>query len=197
MKEEIRPLYLELQGYLKQLSKNVNNIIKTEETWNNYHSVIDELNSLTGEDYNKFKLKINYINSNSFGNPYNYVNSDNFRFQLGGLIQKIYGSYFQDEKNPTDDSTSPQNIQPANVINNVQSQSQSQSIKLEIAVEITEIIARKISDYEEGSKERTFLEQIKDGLKEGKNVVELVNLILSTGINIGLTMPVILQLLSK
>ena len=95
MKEKIRPLYLELQGYLDQLTKAGVALIRTEGTWDNYHSAIDEINDITHDNYNKFKLKIKQLHNGD-----SYVDSDNFRIQIGGLILKLYGKHFSDEKNP-------------------------------------------------------------------------------------------------
>ena len=120
--------------------------------------------------------------------PGQFVKVNNFKIQASGLISRIYGKYFADEKNPLDGS-------PSTIINTTQTQ--NQSIKVEIAVEMTELISQKILEHKEGSTERTFLEQIRDGLKTGKNIVELINLILSTGSQLGLTTAAILQLLSK
>lgn len=192
MKEHLRPLYLRLQGYLNQLSKfeNKSNQIESSGIWTGYHNTLAELSAITEETYDDFKLTIERGTRGLTNNPnyYQYVKLDNFLFQLAGLIGAIYGKYFFEERNPLDGA-------PSTIINTTQSQ--NQSVKIEIAVEITELITSKLSEYKEGTPERTFLEQVRDGLKSGKGVVELINLILSTGTKLGLTTSAILQLLSK
>lgn len=188
MKEKIRPVYLELQGYLNQLSQlGDKSSIRTRATWDNYHSAISELNSIAGCNYDKFKLLID-VSPGNFGQSYNYVDLTNFKFQLGGLIMKLYGKYFFEERNPLDGT-------PSTVINTTQNQ--SQSVQLEIVFEMTELITQKLDKYNKDTPERNFLEQVKEGVKAGKSITELINFILTTGTNLGLTAATILQLLSK
>jgi len=190
MQEKIRPIYLQLQGYLNQLPKSEDKYadVETKQTWEGYHRVIDNLSEILGENLDDFKLEIKSGGGDSFQSRYNYVNLNNFRFQLGGLISRLYGQYFSDERNPLDGS-------PSTVINTTQNQ--SQTVQLEIAIEMTELITKKLLNYKDGTKERTFLEQVKDGLRGGKNVVELIDLILKTGAALGLTAVNMISLLSK
>lgn len=189
MKEKIKPIYLQLQGYLTNLPEVGNDyeVIKNKQTWEVYHETIDELSEITGESYDNFKLKIE-INDNNFNKKYGCVNLNNFRFQLGGLILRLYGKYFSDEKNPLDVSSSP--------ITNI-SQNQNQLVNIEIAIEMTELITKKLLEHGEGTVERNFLEKVKEGLRSGRNIVELINLILVTGANLGLSIDNILKILSK
>ncbi len=114
-----------------------------------------------------------------------YVSLTEFRFKLGGVISKLYAEFFSDERNPLDGS-------PTTLINN--SQNQSQNIQIEIAIEISELISNKIDNLEKGSKERNFLEQVKEGLKQGKGAVDLVNLILTAASKFGLAIAEVTEL---
>ncbi len=188
MKEEIRPLYSELQGCLKSLSHlSENSVIKTAQDWDNFNKTIDELIELTGEDYTRFKLKPSIPAQNAFGQAA-FIKVNNFKIQASNLISRIYGKYFADEKNPLDGS-------PSTIIN--ATQHQNQSVQIEIIMEVTELISRKIEQHDEGTPERTFLEQVKEGLKTSKGIVQLIDLILSTASKLGLTTATILQLLSR
>jgi hypothetical protein len=192
MKENIRPIYSQLQGYLKQLPKvdKHNRFIKSSSAWEGYHKTLDRLSEITGEKYDDFKLEVEtgHIGIGDNAKVYNYVKLDIFSFQLGGLISNLHGKYFSEERNPLDGT-------PSTIINTTQNQ--TQTVKIEIAIEMNELITSKMSEYKKGTKERKFLEQVKDGLKSGKSVVELINLILSTGEKLGLAIPAILHLLSK
>lgn len=187
MKEKIRPIYLEFQGFLKELPRleTSASIIRESGVWNSYHKEISELNSITGGNYDNAKLDIKNT-QDGFSDPY-YVSLAEFRFKLGGIISRLYAEFFSDERNPLDGS-------PTTLINN--SQSQNQSFQIEIALEISDLISGKIHNLEEGSKERNFLEQVKEGLKNGKGVVDLVNLILSTANKLGLATAEVIKLFS-
>ena len=189
MEKKIRPIYLQLQGYLKQLPP-VNgdySTIETKETWGGYHATLKELGEITGDSYDNFKLEVKRGGGDGPTSGYQYINLNNFRFQLGGLISKIYGQYFLNEKNPLDGS-------PSTVISSVQNQ--SQSLEIQIVLEMTELITRKLFEYQDEGPEKSFLEKIKEGLKSGKSVTELINLILLTGKDLGLTIANMLSLLS-
>jgi hypothetical protein len=191
MKENIRPSYSQLQGYLNQLSqvKITNNSVKSSGMWESYHNTLGRLTEITHEEYNDFKLEIKTARMGLNDDyKYNYVELDNFLFQLGGLITLLYGEYFFEERNPLDGT-------PSTVINTTQNQ--SQSLKFEIIVEMTELITKQLENYKKDTPERNFLEKVKDGLKDGKGITELINLILKTGTSLGLTAATILQLLSR
>lgn len=187
MKDKIRPIYLELQGFLKELPKQetTSSSIRSEGVWNSYHRAIEELNSITGKNYDFAKVDIKKADS-GFGIPY-FVSLTEFRLKLGGVISRLYAEYFSDEANPLDGS-------PTTLITN--SQNQSQTLQLEIVLEISALIGKKIDTLEEGSKEKKFFEQIKSGLTTSKGVVGLIKDILLTGQNLGISIGEILKLFS-
>lgn len=122
------------------------------------------------------------------GESLDYIEMSSYKLALGGLISKLHADYFSDE-------TDPFNAMSDTIINTTQNQ--NQSIKIEIAIEMTEFITNKMGQYKEGSVERSFLERAKQGMKEGKGLIELINLILKTGSKLGLTASAMSQLLLK
>lgn len=186
MDKKIRFIYLELQGFLKELpalNSDKSAIIRDSGVWESYHQKISDLNALTGNDYNNSKVCIKNT-QDGFRDPY-YISLTELRFKLAGIISRLYAEFFSDERNPLDGS-------PTTLINN--SQNQNQSLQIEIALEISDLISNKIDKFEDGSKEKTFLEQVKNSLKSGKGVVDLISSILKTGSQIGLTTAEILKL---
>ncbi len=159
---------------------------KDKGTCDCYHKCLDELKEITGNSYDDFKLEYKY-HSNSYSNSPFYVSSESFKMKLSGVISKIYGEYFYTESNPLDGS-------PTTLITN--SQNQSQTLQLEIVLEISALIGKKIDTLEEGSKEKKFFEQIKSGLTTSKGVVGLIKDILLTGQNLGISIGEILKLFS-
>ncbi|MCK5466629.1 hypothetical protein KAI56_04020 [Candidatus Parcubacteria bacterium] len=180
-KERIRPIYSELQGYLSQAPELEEVYVYDLSLRGQYNETINELNEISGKDYNRFQIKEEDIVRSSGD-----IRVLTYRNKLGGLIAKLYGEYFFDE-------IAPFSSMPGTVIN--QTQQQSQSFQVQMLLEIQSKIDEKISEFEEGTKEKSFLDKIKDSLSPIKNTTELLALILKTGKDFGLTVEQILNVL--
>lgn len=178
MKEQIRPLYSELQGYLSQAPENDGGSLHEESTWGQFHTTIDELNNISGKDYNKFKVQPQPMASGRGS----YVLVSQYRTKLSGLISRLYGEYFSDE-------SAPFSGMPSTVI----TQNQHQSQNVQILLEIQSIIDQKLAETKDET-EKSFLQKIKTKLSSVKSVGELISLILSTGTALGLTLEQIYKL---
>lgn len=179
MKEEIKPIYSELRGYLSQ-APALKDLHWTCESslWDQYNQVIDELNNVSGKDYNRFKIKPRTTGGNRG------VGILSYRNKLGGLIARLHSEYFSDEPEPF----SLSNI-PSTVISQTQQQSQSQ-----ILLEVQSKIDEKISKFGKDSKEGKFLEKIKNSLPSIRNISQLIILLLEVGNTVGLTVGQILNI---
>lgn len=184
MKNKIRPIYSELQGYLTQappIGEHGNTTTSDDTLWKQFNITIDELNIITGKAFTKFKvIKIER------GQNGQYIKVSNYRQKLGGLISHLYGEYFSDEQ-------SPFSGMPSTIINQNQSQNQSQS--LSIILELQEKIINEIPKHKEGTKERNFLEKFKPGLSTIKSVTDILSLALKIGADFGLDPATIRRLL--
>jgi hypothetical protein len=190
MKEEIRPIYAELWGYFLSLPKEEANksTINDPNIWEQLNKTIDELSTISGNDYNKFKIESKKIDQ--FGKILQSVNILDYKQKLNGLISKVHTQFFFDESSPFSDN-SPPNLQ----VN--QSQNQEQNVEIKIALEIQSLIDEKLNQKGEqiSEKEKTFLEKVKESLKDIKNVTDPIKTILTIGSSIGLTVEQILKLL--
>ncbi len=144
-KEAVRPIYSELQGCLTQAPKEGSTCEMS--VWGDYNETINELNSLTGKNYNKFSLTPT-PSSHPRGSP--YLDYDIYRQKLGGLIARLHGEYFSDE-------TAPFAEMPSTII----SQNQNQSVHIEFLLEVNNLINEKMNKAPEGTPERTFLEKVR------------------------------------
>lgn len=187
MKEKIRPIYFELQGYLSQAPELKNPADRTEDKtlWDQVNNTINELNTVSGKNYDNFKLNPVFINQRGLI-PHHAIKISAYRLKLGGLIARLHGEYFSDEP-------APFSGMPTTVIS--QTQQQTQSFQVQMLLEIQSKIDERVSKFDEGSKERTFLEKIKSSLVSVKNITELIMLILATGKGLGLTIEQILNIL--
>ncbi len=186
MKEEVRPIYNELQGYLSQ-APNKETQIADSSIGEQYNKTIEELNAITGRNYNRFKVDVQNTNiPGVWANRRQIVSTQSYRTNLSGLISRLYSEYFLDEKPPF--STVPNTII-------TQQQSQNQTTYIQILLDVQSKIDEKLREYKDGSKEKTFLEKIKSSLSGTNNILELIKLILKTAVEIGLTIEQVLKLL--
>lgn len=183
-KEKIRPTYSELQGYLAQAPRDEKQyaLLTGEYTWEHYHSAIKELNDITEKDYDRFKVS---PRRNEDYGP--FITIGEYVTRLGGLISRLHAEYFADEP-------APFSGMPSTII--TQQQAQTQSTNVKILLDLQSKIDSQISQYEEGTNERTYLEKIKAGLSDIRDVTELVRLLLRTGKDYGLTIDKILTFFS-
>jgi len=181
IKDKIRPIYSELQGYLSQTMqpKNSSDIISDDAFWNQYNKTIDELNSVSGNNYDRFKIQP------IKGQYQEFVRILTYRNKLGGLISRLHGEFYLDDPVPFSGM-------PATVIS--QTQQQAQSFQVQMLLEIQGKIDEKIPKFDKGTKERNFLEKVKNSLSLVRNFVELVLLLLRTGKDIGLTLDQVLNI---
>ena len=188
MKDQIRPIYSELQGYLSQAPEATSGrekIYDDTSLVDQLNASIQELEQLSKKDYSRYKERVQTT-------PWNnsmrcYFDLLSYRSKLGGLISRLYGEYFSDE-------LAPFSGMPSTIIN--QHQSQNQATYVQILLDFQSKIDDKIKNYAEGSKEKTFLEKIKGALSKVGGVTELFTLILKTGKDMGLTLNDIFKLFS-
>ncbi len=171
-KSEIRPLYSEFQGYLSQIPqpKSTTDVIDEESVWNRFNRSIDKLIALTN-DQELARFRIQPIRE--YQTP--FIRAIAYRQSLGGLISYLHGKYFSDE-------TPPFSGMPSTVIH--QSQYQHQSIQL--VLEFQEQIINRMADYPEGSKEKKFLQKIKDSLSSISSWIQLLTLVYKSAKDFGL-----------
>lgn len=185
MKEQVRPIYSELQGYLSQAPAGDEGLIFESSIWEQYNQTINELNTVTGENYDRYKVEVRSIDWN--GTMKRVIDSRSFRMKLGGLISRLHGKYFSDEPPPFSGM-------PNTMI--TQHQVQNQATYVQILLDIQSKIDEKLQEYKRESKEKTFLEKIKNSLSKSNSILELIRLILLTGKELGLTIEQILKMFS-
>jgi len=182
MKEKIRPVYQELQGYLSQtpIPQAPYESIGDESIWNQLNQSIDELNEVTGKDYSKFKV---YASKGMTGES---INIAAYRSKLGGLIDRLHAEYFVDEPKPFSST-------PTTIIS--QGQFQEQSTQVFMLLEVQEKILKRLSDENTTLEEKNFLKKLKENLGSVRSVVELIGLILSTARAMNINLDSLINLL--
>ena len=174
-KEKIGQIYSELQGYFSQATKAKTsaNAFYDAQIWHQYNEAIDELNNIGGNNYGRFRIY--HERSELFGD---FIRSITYRSKLAGLILRLHSEFFSDEPAPFIGK-------PTTDIR--QRQQQSRFFQRQMILEIQSKIDEKIPEFNEGSKEKEFLEKAKASLASIKSVTQLVSLLLKTGQELDLT----------
>jgi len=172
-REEIRPLYSELQGYLSQAPAATEKwlFIHDPSIWEQVNRIIDELSGITKSDYERFKMALAHGERS--------LPLTTYRARLGGLISRLHGKYFSDEP-------APFSGMPSTVI--TQTQQQSQTLHVQMLLDFQTRIDEKLRDLKPGDKKRTFLEKIKAALGSVRDYANLLGLFLRTAQEVGLTL---------
>jgi len=182
MKEKLRGIYAELRGYLSQAPVE-GYVIFQRSMWEEINKIVDKVESVTGEDHNRFKMKeLETADSGA-----QCMDSLAYRAKLAGLISRLHDEYFSDEPSPL--AGTPNTLM-------MQQQSQNQSTLIQILVDIQRKIDEKLKAYPDESGERTFLEKVKASLSKVSNVTELPIVILKTAKEVGLTIEQLSKLFS-
>jgi len=183
-KEKIRPIYSELQGYLSQAPNNEQYYtLYSPKVWGLVNQGIDELISVSGEDYDRFKI----VSKTGRQEGQECVELDTYRTSLGGLISRLHGKYFSDEP-------APFSGMPSTVIS--QTQQQNQSVHVQMLLEVQSKIDQKLAESAEGTKERTFLQKVKNSLSSIKDVAGLITHLMNMAKECGLSVDDLKNLFS-
>ena len=176
-KDKIRLLYSEFQGYLSQTPKRDDRVIVDDSDWTRHNETVKELYQIAGENYNKFLIKPNISNDCVLLSTYRQI--------LGGLISRLHAEYFSDEP-------APFSGMPSTIITQTQQQSQSIQMYLDIQSKIDEAIP----NFEDGSKEKGFLEKFKSSLNTASNVNDLFKLCFKLATELGVSIATLLKIFS-
>lgn len=171
-KDDVRPYYEELIGYMAQAPSldKVAYLRNEHAMWNQYHSAIDKLQEITSDDFERFKV----TTRNDVDDL--VVNNTEYRTKLNGLIMHLHAKYFRDE-------SAPFGGVPSTVIN--QSQQQTQQTQIVMITEIQSLIDKKLYGESDklDEKEKNFLEKVKASLPTIKSAVEVIQLIVTLAKN--------------
>ncbi len=192
MKEQVRLLYAELQGYLAQVPESTATDVwsRDKRMWEQFNFIVSELEKITSVDYSRFKINPDRRAEGISTNPHYYeaIRFSTYRAALGGLIARLHIEFFKDEEEP------PFKTMPNTIINTTQNQYQSQEQQQSMVVDIAMIIAEKKAEYLEGTPERNFLDQLGNAIKKTKDVTDIVKTIMSVATACGITLPVLAKI---
>jgi len=181
LKEKIRWIYSELQGYLSQapIANKPHDSIHDKLYWDQYNRSVEELSEVSGRDFSKFKIEPEA----GFRSSHPNITINTYRQKLGGIVSRIHGQYFSDEP-------APFSGMPSTVITQTQQQSQSVQMLLDIQSKIDEALHKVDID----PKEKNFLEKFKSTLSTVSSVTDLLKLCLKLAKEYGVSIGTLIKL---
>lgn len=183
IKDKVRPLYSEFQGYLSQAltaASFPHGTIRDEAIWNQYNEAIKLLSVATEKDYSRFEIK--KIKSQMGAS---FIRLDTYRQRLGGLISRLHAEYFSDELAPFSEMP-----------NTIITQTQQQNVSFQIILDIQSKIDETLSKSKKGSKEEKFLNKLKKILSSIKDVNEFIKEFMRLATEFGISTKDILSMWS-
>ncbi|MFZ2153003.1 MAG: hypothetical protein WAV41_03005 [Microgenomates group bacterium] len=171
---KVKPLFNCLKGYYETAPES--GYCRHPPIWENYNKTIDELNNITSVNYDRFK--ITNIRDDAGDQV---VDVNEYRQKLLGLVKYLEGEYdfFEETKSSS-----------GVIFNN----NQTQNLHLTIVLEFQTLVDKKLYGSKLDEQEKGYLEKIKELLPGIKSITEIVNLILSLGKTMGLTLDQITKL---
>jgi len=164
--------WMELKAFLEHLQTS--GYVKNSFA-NDFNMLVQQLSHSTKEDYSQYLLEgSNHTADELFTKGARLLTRINNRQRLG---QK--DPVFNEHSNPK----TPNSPISVNQVNN---QEVTTTIMVTIVSEITEQLTRAEAKFAEDSKERSFIDQVKAGVKTVKSIGELMALVLMTGQQLGL-----------
>jgi hypothetical protein len=186
-KIKVRPFYSELQGYLSQApTPEGSTTIHESSIWEQHNEVVKLLTKETGKDYSRFLLKPR--SSDFQGRTRQYLPTIDYRQKLGGLISRLHAEYFSEEPPPFSGM-------PSTIIN--QTQQQTQSVHVQMLLDVRSHIDKKLPEFQKGSAERSFLENLKTKLSSVSNVVDLFSLCTKLARDAGISLETLHRIFSS
>jgi hypothetical protein len=186
-KEDIRPIYAELQGYYSEIASVKSDYIDEPSVWEHYNDTVDLLGRLSDRDYSRFRVKVEpeSVSQEAFGVDLilpERVSTLGYRTSLAGLLKSLHATYFSNDPDPIAAG-------PATII--TQTQTQNQSVYIQMIMEINEQLTRSEAKFKEGTPERGFIDKVKACLRAGiggiTSMAQLMLLLLSVAKECGLS----------
>jgi hypothetical protein len=186
-KETIRPIYEELQGYLQQ---GATADAYNHGLWQSYHRTIALLSELSGEDFSRFRVTVIPHSTYQHVPLAEHIDPTEYRAKLAGLVRYLHGKYFPNEAYPV-------GLGPLIVVR----QTQHPSAPQQMMMEITAQLARCETLFEQGGRERGFIDKVRglppSTLSGIASVSQLLLLLLGTAEESGLNLDDLQRILGK
>lgn len=196
--DNLHNLYIRLTSLNDSLLGSASNrsaTIHDASTWNGFNSTLDEIAKLTSDPYYA-TLKITPHASSSRQFVLVSDLSTKVYQATNYLFETQKDTYIQDGTQSPRRPQTPEGNSISQTVHQAQDNKQSQRTEVNIEFNqtlqyMTEAIFEAKSKYPEGSKERTFIDKLKDGITAAKTTADLVKMIMSLAVQLGITTEVL------
>ncbi len=165
--DKLKTLYAELRGILSQATpqSREHDFFTEYGALEYYDSVINELVRETEDNYDRFRLPTS-----------GRLTMTTFKITVAGLIAHLRQKHFPAERDPLCTEPSAYTVQTTNV---------TQQVHIDMILQMDRLITKKIVEHQKGTKERTFLEKLQDGMKSASNFVDFAKTLTDAAMKAG------------
>ncbi len=169
--------------------------IRDAGTWEGFNSALDEIFNLTKDPYYT-TLKVTPHNTSSSRFVLLTEMSTKVYQATDYLFETQKAAYIQEGTRPPQRPNTPGGNSISQTVHQAQESTQSQITEVNVEFNqtltyITEVVVEAKSKYPEGTKERTFLDKLKDGISTAKSTADLLKMIMTLAVQLGITTEVL------
>lgn len=171
--DKIRPCYQELKGRLSQLPlpNDINkNRLANYQPASDFNMLVEELNRITNEDFNRFLFPPGFLVPSSSPGPAIPDTLSILRMNMNGLIMHLHGKFYPNTPEPF--SAQPQTV-------NQLIANQEQNLTVEFKTELRNFIDQQLKELPDDSPKKPFFQKLRDDLGKIDNWAKLINSIFS------------------
>lgn len=169
--------------------------IRDTGTWDGFNSALDEIFNLTKDSYYTTLKVIPHSTSSSRFVLLTEMSTKVYQ-ATNYLFETQKGAYIQEGTRPPQRPNTSEGNSISQTVHQAQDNAQSQVTDVNIEFNqtltyMTEVIVEARTKYLEGSNERTFLDKLKDGISTAKSTADLVKMVISLAVQLGITTEVL------
>lgn len=202
MEEEYRKIFYRLNALndtLISAAQNHGSSI-SDGSWDSFNASLATLNNITNDDH---YLTLKVIPRN--GTARLIVSTSTFSMKVYQAVKYLYdtqnSALFNDEppQKPSVKNGEGNSISHTAVMSQDQRNSQSQRTEINIEFNqtltyMTEVIVESRLKYPEGTKERTFIDKLKDTISTAKTTADLIKMIMTLAVQYGISAEVLKEI---
>lgn len=164
-----------------------------DNSWDSFNTDMDTLRNITSDAHYQ-SLKI----SPTHGNNRLMIAVSNYSIKVYQAVKYLYDTYGDSELSSAYGPTNPQNynntgntFSQTSVLNQDQKNNQTQTTEINIEFNqtlmyITEAVVEAKSKFKEGTKERNFIDKLKNAITLTKNTADLIKTIMMVAVEYGI-----------
>lgn len=202
MSEKLISNYIKLHSLNDSLLSIAQNPSATmhDDSWKNYNLILDELSQITGDNYYK-ELSVHPKRRGSF----QILLASDYSIKVYQTTSYLYNTKSEQlstqppPQKPLVKRGSDQNITQTSVLSQDQQNEQKQHVEVNVEFNqtityITEALVEAKSKFPEGSKERNFIDKLKESISTAKTTADLIKMVAAAAAQFGISAQTLSQI---